>query len=184
MRSLLSGALPTTMRPFVMVTFCTRTLIAAAEPLALGDAEVAPRLEKFQSPDAVRISLIWGSSRRNDSTSRRRDRMSGIRSTPTATDLAVTNGLLLTAGLSAMVRFSSAIPAESHAISDVPDGDLPSERIRHFGFGAGTELVGVDEQGDRKNREKKQARNHRSDDEELFLHGGLKSIRDCESIVD
>ena len=91
-------------RPPAIVTFRINTLMAVAGAL-VADVEDAPRLEKFHAPLAERRNTTCGSSSRNDSTRRLREKMSGTRSTPMVTVLAVTNGPVLKPGSSAIDRF-------------------------------------------------------------------------------
>src|SRR2546430_4405487 len=106
------------MRPRAISSFWITALIAAVDPPE-GTFEEAPpwppRPEKFHWPDEELSNTTCGLSRRNDLTWRLREKIRGIRSTPTDTALAVTNGAVPNAGSSAIDRSSIAIPPESSA---------------------------------------------------------------------
>src|SRR6266567_8880083 len=77
-----------------------------------GDGEETPRVEKFQLPAGERRNVIRGSCRRSDSIRRCFDVTSGSNAMPTRTDLAVTNGVRLNIGSSAIDKSSMTALAE------------------------------------------------------------------------
>jgi hypothetical protein len=105
---------PTENRPPVIFTSLTdRSRLLPADEA--GAFDFAPRLEKFQSPEAVCSSVISGWSMVSAVTFSLCEKISGINSTATCSDLARTNGLWLKAGWSAIERSSAVMPPCSSA---------------------------------------------------------------------
>src|SRR5579883_433796 len=103
--------------PSVTLSLATETLgaddgpaeedAAGAEEPAGAFAAFPPRLEKFHLPPAVFSSVICGCSSVIPVTRSSFDRIRGISSTPTFSDLAVTNGVEPKAGSSAIEMLSA-----------------------------------------------------------------------------
>src|SRR6202142_3203236 len=97
-------------RPFFTSSLLTERSGVADGPLGAGFAAVEdllPRLEKFHFPAASRSRAISGVSRVMSVTCNALEKISGITSTPTFSDLARMKGALLKAGSSAMERSSA-----------------------------------------------------------------------------
>ena len=101
--------MPTISLPSVTLNFATERLPGAEPELEGEDFSVAfpPRLEKFHLPSAVFRSVICGCSSVISVTRISLEVMSGMTSTPTLRDFAVTNGVLPNAGSSAMEMLSA-----------------------------------------------------------------------------
>src|SRR5271167_1452231 len=120
-------ASPTSKRPFVMSSLSTDKAPpegwpawgACAVPGAGGAAcagcgALPPRVEKFHFPFAAFSMVICGSSRVREVMCSVLEKTSGIISTPTLSDLAVTNGFLLYPGSSAIEMLSAdTVPEKS-----------------------------------------------------------------------
>src|ERR1700690_3306059 len=79
-------------------------------PLAgagFADSDLLPRLEKFHFPEASRSNAISGLSSVMSVTCKVLEKINGITSTPTFSDLARMKGSLLNAGSSAIERSSA-----------------------------------------------------------------------------
>ena len=137
-------------------------------------SDLPPRLEKFHFPEASRSSAISGLSSVISVTCKVLEKISGITSTPTFSDLARMKGSLLKAGSSAIDRSSAETLPDKMERLRLPTLTSRPSAVGKLRLQLGAEAVDVDQKGQRDHDQQKDG-DHDPDNFQYAFHSGTPS---------